>query len=257
MFSHGGVLHRDLEAPIDGQVPNPLIALIGSADLIPAAPMTNEDAQPAEGEAAEGEQTATEEAGESATPAMAVTDDAAAGYEGPSMVNGDVVDPTGLDSVAHMLAMAQQLHDAFVSEGREARERLISEGQTRHDRVVAEATAVQEELLSAGKAKYDEFVSSGGARHDALISEAETLLAEATAEHEHLITEARQRSADIVADAQQERAEAIRGLDEERLLRQKEIIELRTFERDLRAHLKNYFDTQLTDLERVGTNDAG
>ena len=51
-----------------------------------------------------------------------------------------------------VLALAQKLHDQYVAEGQETRERLISEGQSRHDQVVGEATARQEELLSTGQA---------------------------------------------------------------------------------------------------------
>src|SRR5450759_6019923 len=55
-----------------------------------------------------------------------------------------------------VLALAQKLHDEYVAEGQETRERLISEGQSRHDQVVGEAAAKQEELLLTGQAKYDE-----------------------------------------------------------------------------------------------------
>jgi hypothetical protein len=63
-----------------------------------------------------------------------------------------------------VLALAQKLHDEYVAEGLNTRERLISEGQSRHDQIVREATARQEELASTGQAKYDEFVSAGKAK---------------------------------------------------------------------------------------------
>jgi hypothetical protein len=43
-----------------------------------------------------------------------------------------------------VLALAQKVHDAYVTEGQEARERLISQGQSRHDQVVSEATSRQQ-----------------------------------------------------------------------------------------------------------------
>jgi hypothetical protein len=43
-----------------------------------------------------------------------------------------------------VLALAQKVHDAYVTEGQEARERLISQGQSRHDQVVGEATSRQQ-----------------------------------------------------------------------------------------------------------------
>ena len=133
-----------------------------------------------------------------------------------------------------VLALAQKLHDEYVAEGQETRERLISEGQSRHDQVVGEAAARQEELLSTGQAKYDEFVSAGKAKHDELVAEAEAL----------------------VAEAQHKRAEVLAGLGSERSVLQKEIEELRTIERDHRAHLKSYLEDQLIKLEQTGADET-
>jgi len=134
-----------------------------------------------------------------------------------------------------VLALAQKLHEEYVAEGQKTRDRLISEGQSRHDEIVGEATARQEELLSTGQAKYDAFVSAGKAKHDALIAEAEAL----------------------VADAQQKRAEVLQGLSSERSVLQKEIDELRAFERRHRAQLKSYMEGQLIELEQTGSDESG
>ena len=148
--------------------------------------------------------------------------------------DGDA-DPAGVGSAARLLALAQKLHDEYVAEGQKARDRLISEGQSRHDQVAGEATAKQEELLRTGQAKYDEFVSAGKAKHDALIAEAEAL----------------------VADAQQKRAEVLQELGSERSVLQKQIDELRTFQRDDRAQLKSYFEDRLVELEQNGADETG
>ena len=163
----------------------------------------------------------------------------------------------GANSAAGVLALAQKLHDEYVSEGQNTRERLISEGQSRHEEVVGEATAWHEELLSAGQAKHDEFVSVGEARHDVLIAEADGLLAEATAQHAHMITEARERSAGMIAQAQQTRAEVFQALSHDRGLLQKEIDELGTLQRNQRAHLKSYLEGQLIQLEQTGATESG
>src|SRR5674476_157744 len=78
---------------------------------------------------------------------------------------------TDLGSAADVLALAQKLHEEYVAEGQDTRQRLITEGQSRHDQLIGEATARQEELLLTGQAK-----------HDALITEADGLKVEATAE---------------------------------------------------------------------------
>ena len=176
-------------------------------------------------------------------PAMAATGGADAIAESASALDvpatskndgpdtAEVGGAAAVGPAAGLLALAQKLHEAYVAEGKDTRERLITEGQSRHDKVVAEDTAKHEELLSASQAKYDELVSIGEARHEALMADADVLIAEATAEHERMITEARERSTGMVVEARQERAEVLQGLGGERSVLQKEIEELRTIER--------------------------
>ena len=153
---------------------------------------------------------------------------------------------TDLDSAAGVLALAQKLHEEYVAEGQDTRQRLITEGQSRHDQLIGEATARQEELLLTGQAK-----------HDALITEADGLKVEATAEHERIIGEARERSTGMVVVAKQESAEVLQELNSERSLLQKEIEELHASERDHRARQKAYLEGQLIKLEQTGTDESG
>jgi cell division septum initiation protein DivIVA len=159
------------------------------------------------------------------------------------------------DSAAGVLAMAQKLHEQYVSEGQDTRERLITEGQSVHDQVVGEAAAKKDELLSTGQARYDEFVSVGAAKHDVLIAEADALVAEATAEHDRLLTEARERSTGMVVEAQKVRAEVLQGLGRDRSVLQQEIEDLKVFERDRRAPLKSYIEDQLVELEHTALDE--
>jgi DivIVA domain-containing protein len=157
-----------------------------------------------------------------------------------------------------VLALAQKLHEEYVAEGQTTRERLINEGQAHHDKVVGEATAKQAEFLSTGRAKHDEFLSTGQARHAELLSTGQakhdSLIAEASARHEQLITEARERSTSMVAEAEHKKAEVLHSLGSERADLQKKIDELRIFERDYRARLKTYLESQLQDLAGTGAN---
>ena len=155
-----------------------------------------------------------------------------------------------------VLALAQKVHDEYVCEGQDTRERLISEGQSYHDQVVGEATERQGFLVSTGQAEHDELVSAGQARRDALIADANVQDAEATAERERLITEARELSTGMVAEAQQERAEILHKLGGERGTLQNEIDELRCFERDQRARQKSYLEGRLIELEQTNTDKA-
>jgi vacuolar-type H+-ATPase subunit H len=154
---------------------------------------------------------------------------------------------------ADLLALAQKLHEEYVAEGKDTRERLITEGQSHHDQVVAEATAKHEALLFDSQAKHDELVSVGEARHDVLMAHADVL----TAEHERMITEARERSAGMVIEARQERAEVLQGLGGERSVLQKEIEELRTINRHNHARQKSYLEGRLIELEQTGADEPG
>ncbi|HZW43238.1 MAG TPA: hypothetical protein VFF32_02435 [Dermatophilaceae bacterium] len=120
---------------------------------------------------------------------------------------------TDLGSAAGVLALAQKLHEEYVAEGQDTRQRLITEGQSRHDQIIGEATARQEELLSAGQA-----------------------------EHDTLIVEAKQKRAEVL---------------QERSLLQKEIEEMRAFERDHHARQKSYLEGRLIELRQTGTDETG
>ena len=164
----------------------------------------------------------------------------------------------GQSAAAGVLALAQKLHEEYVFEGQTTRERLISEGQAHHDKVVGEATAKQEELLSTGQAKHAELLTTGQAKHAELLTTGQakhdSLIAEASARHEQMITEARERSTGMVAEAQQKKTEVLQALGRERDLLQKKIDELRTFERDYRARLKSYLESQLQELDHTGVD---
>jgi DivIVA domain-containing protein len=194
----------------------------------------NADADRAEALAAERTKAAQEAADEIARSAFAVPAAAKEQRRPAAEVSSTAV--AGLGSAAGVLALAEKLHEEYVSEGQKTRERLISEGQLRHDQVIGEAKAKQEELRYGAQAK-----------HDALI-------AEATARHEQMITEARERATGMVAEAQQKRAEVLQTLGHERSLLQKKIDELRTFERDYRSRLKSHLESQLQELSQIGDN---
>jgi len=164
------------------------------------------------------------------------------------------------NAAAGVLALAQKLHEEYVSEGQTTRERLIHEGQAHHDKMVGEAAAKHAELLSTGQAKHDQFLAIGQSKHAEFLSTGQakhdSLIAEASARHEQMITEARERSTGMLAEAQQKKAVVLEALGRERDLLEKKIDELRTFERDYRARLKSYLEGQLEELDHTGVDKA-
>jgi DivIVA domain-containing protein len=200
----------------------------------------NAEAEQAEAFAVErtraAEEAAEEAAVELAQATMAMPAEAT-DVRGSAAELGDAA-ATNMSSAAGVLALAEKVHEQYVSEGQQTRERLISEGQLHHDQVIGEATAKQEELESTARAK-----------HDALI-------AEATARHEQMITEARERSTGMVAEAQEKRSEVLQALGQERSSLQFKIDEMKTFERDYRSRLKSHLEGQLQQLEQIGVDQA-
>ena len=67
-----------------------------------------------------------------------------------------------------------------------------------------------------------------------------------------MLTEARERSTGMVHEAQQKKAQILEQLNRERGLLEKKIEELRGFERDYRARLKSYIESQLEQLNHTG-----
>ena len=61
----------------------------------------------------------------------------------------------------------------------------------------------------------------------------------------------------MVGQAQQQKQAILAELGQERDLLQKKIAELRSFERNYRARLKSYLESQLQDLESAGGDQSG
>ena len=94
-------------------------------------------------------------------------------------------------------------------------------------RVLALAQKLHDEFVAEGQTTREKLISEGQSRHDALI-----------------------------AEAQQKRADVLQELGSERGRLQKEIEELRTFERDHRMRLKSYLEGQLIELEQAGADQT-
>ena len=113
---------------------------------------------------------------------------------------------------------------------------MVGEAQTKHDELVASA---QRATTSSGPASATTSCSTPAQqRHD-------ELLAEATTRHDTMIREARDQSTGMVDEAQQQKQAILGELGQERDLLQKKIAELRSFERNYRARLKSYLESQL------------
>ena len=81
-------------------------------------------------------------------------------------------------------------------------------------------------------------------------------VAEGIAQRDKLIADAQSQAASIVSEAETKGREEIARLDKERSSLEGRITELRNFERDYRAQLRNYIEGKLRDLETTGTTSG-
>ena len=105
-----------------------------------------------------------------------------------------------------------------------------------------EASAAATRLLELATRSADELVAEARA-------EAETILGGARTDAERLEQEARSRAEQLDVETTQRREQLFSALDQERSSLAGEVESLRTFEREYRAELKDYFTKQLDALE--------
>jgi DivIVA domain-containing protein len=82
---------------------------------------------------------------------------------------------------------------------------------------------------------------------------ADEAIAQAKAEAEQLVAQAKVRAGSIETDAQQQHAQAMAALQSQRESFERQIDNLRAFEREYRTRLKAYLEGQLRDLDARGS----
>ncbi|MBT2503977.1 DivIVA domain-containing protein [Curtobacterium sp. ISL-83] len=113
-----------------------------------------------------------------------------------------------------------------------------------------EDTAGTTNLLTLARRLHEEHVREGVEKRDALI-------AEGTAQAARLVSEAEAKQRQILAETENTNRQRVAVLEQERTQLEGKIDELRTFERDYRAQLKDYIQSQLAELDGSGTEQSG
>ncbi|WP_022899239.1 DivIVA domain-containing protein [Humibacter albus] len=103
----------------------------------------------------------------------------------------------------------------------------------------ADETESTNNLLQLARRLHEEHVREGVEKRDALIAEGHATAAR------------------VVAEAEAKQRAQITALESERSTIERNIEELRNFERDYRAKLKSYIEGQLRDLDTAGVGTAG
>lgn len=126
--------------------------------------------------------------------------------------------------VVKVLAMAQETAEKYVSDAKTEADRMIGEARSASDRMIGEAR-----------------------------TKADSMLAEARNRAEAVEREARGKANALTQDAERKHNEIIGGLETRKNTLDKEIEQLRTFEREYRTRLKSYLESQLRDLDGRGS----
>ncbi len=158
---------------------------------------------------------------------------------------------------AGVLAMAQKLHDQYVAEGEQTRAAYITEGEQTRAAYIAEGESKRAELISEGETTKDQLISEGTEKRAELIAEGEQTRAEYIAEGEakrtELITDAETRAESMIEEAELTSTRTLNALERKKGDLESRVSELTGFERDYRARLKDYIESQLNELNSKGS----
>ncbi|TDS85786.1 DivIVA domain-containing protein [Nesterenkonia aurantiaca] len=160
-------------------------------------------------------------------------------------------------SATGVLAMAQKLHDQYVSEGEQTRAAYIAEGEAKRTEYIAEGEQTRDAYISEGEGTRNAYVLEGETRRDELVSTAEAthaqLLAEAERRRNEIVTEAETRSENMIEEAELTSTRTLNALEHKKADLESKVGELTSFERDYRARLRDYIEGQLGELNSRGS----
>ena len=122
---------------------------------------------------------------------------------------------------------------------------------------IGEASAAAARLLEIASNNADELDESAKAEAEAIVNEAkqkaERITREARGNADRAETEARIRAQKLDEETATRRKQAFDAIDRERSEIQRDVAQLKAYEREYRARLKNYFQSQLDMLESQTT----
>ncbi|WP_332643609.1 DivIVA domain-containing protein [Aeromicrobium sp.] len=123
---------------------------------------------------------------------------------------------------------------------------------------MGDASSAAARLLEIASANADQLMEAAKDEADRIVGEARTkaerLTNEARGKADRLETDARIRAQKLDEETNERRQQAVATIERERYEMQREVEHLRAYEREYRARLKNYFQSQ---LDQISANEAG
>jgi DivIVA domain-containing protein len=125
---------------------------------------------------------------------------------------------------------------------------------------MGDASSAAARLLEIASSNADQLMEAAKDEADRIVGEARTkaerLTNEARGKADRLETDARIRAQKLDEETNERRSQAVATIERERYEMQREVEHLRAYEREYRARLKNYFQSQLDQLAASDTNSA-
>lgn len=123
---------------------------------------------------------------------------------------------------------------------------------------MGDASSAAARLLEIASANADQLMEAAKDEADRIVGEARTkaerLTNEARGKADRLETDARIRAQKLDDETNERRSQAVATIERERYEMQREVEHLRAYEREYRARLKNYFQSQ---LDQLAASDSG
>lgn len=135
---------------------------------------------------------------------------------------------------AKVLGMAQQIAD-----------RLTTDAKIEANGILSEARTKSERLLSEARVKADDMINEARTRAQAMINNAHS-------KAETLERQSQEKAAALEHDAARKHAEIIGSISHEKVVLERKVEELRTFESEYRTRLATYLQAQLRELDLRG-----
>ena len=135
--------------------------------------------------------------------------------------------------------------------------KIIGLAQEMADRVTGEAKSEADQLLAEARSQSEAMVTDARTKADALVGDArtksESMVADAKTRADALQRQAKEKADALAADAERKHAEQMATIGNQRTTLEKQLDELRTFEREYRTRLKTYLESQLQELGQRGS----
>jgi len=181
---------------------------------------------------------------------------ASAGHAGPppNMGNG-MADPDAQRQALQVLVLAQRTADDHVATARQQADKIRADARGTAEQIVRDAQAHADgarreasKALSDARASAEQIVRDAQANADGVRREAEKTLNDAHARAEEIDKDAQAAADELDREAQQRYDEVVGSLAAKRAALQQQIEALVQFDRDYRARLRTFMQSQLHAL---------